>query len=214
MSSQHRCCCCCLSRATGVGHGHARVRSASGGCPIRSPCAAFRQCASGTQRRLRGRSHGPRSPTCATLCGTPSSRTEYRTFGHVSSRRIEARFGTLGRVDLHLRLTPRPASVHTEGRCKGPAPVHILEHATGFLSRLRKKVGEWQAQDIREAKERAAKAAREHPVTVNENADACGWIGIGVGIVGVALASATGGGSALISITGLGVSAGGALHEC
>jgi RHS repeat-associated protein len=91
---------------------------------------------------------------------------------------------------------------------------HYLEHATGFLSRLRKKVGEWHAQDIREAKERAAKAAREHPVTVNENADACGWIGIGVGIVGVALAPATGGGSALISIAGLGISSGGALHEC
>lgn len=92
---------------------------------------------------------------------------------------------------------------------------HYLEHATGFLRSIRKKVGEWRAQDIREAKERAAKAAREHPITVNENADACGWVGIGIGIVGVALAPATGGGSAaLISIAGLGISSGGALHEC
>jgi RHS repeat-associated protein len=91
---------------------------------------------------------------------------------------------------------------------------HYLERATGYLRRLRQKVGEWRAQDIREAKERAAQAAREHPVTVNENADACGWIGIGVGILGVALAPATGGGSALISVAGLGISTGGALHEC
>lgn len=65
---------------------------------------------------------------------TPSSRTEYRAFGHVSSRRIEARFGALGRVDLRLHLTPRSAAVYTEGRCKGPAPVHMEGTYSGVIA--------------------------------------------------------------------------------
>lgn len=40
---------------------------------------------------------------------TPSSKTEYWTRGSVSSRRIKARFGALGRINLRLRLTPLPS---------------------------------------------------------------------------------------------------------
>jgi len=65
---------------------------------------------------------------------TPSTRTDYLTLGHVSSRRIEARFGTLGRVDLRLRLTPRPVAVHTDPRCKGPAPVHMEGTYSGVIA--------------------------------------------------------------------------------
>jgi hypothetical protein len=65
---------------------------------------------------------------------TPTTRTDYRTRGHVSRRRIEARFGTLGRVDLRLRLTPRPAAVHTDPRCKGPAPVHMEGTYSGVIA--------------------------------------------------------------------------------
>lgn len=41
--------------------------------------------------------------------------------------------------------------------------LHYLEHANNFLERLQGKVNKWHAQDIREAQQRAARAAREHP---------------------------------------------------
>lgn len=65
---------------------------------------------------------------------TPSTRTDYRTLGHVSSRRIEARFGTLGRVDLRLHLTPLPGTLHAHPHCKGPAPVHMEGTYSGVIS--------------------------------------------------------------------------------
>lgn len=65
---------------------------------------------------------------------TPSSKTEYWTRGSVSSRRIKARFGTFGRIDLRLRLTPLPATVHTEKRCKGPAPVYMEGTYSGVIA--------------------------------------------------------------------------------
>jgi hypothetical protein len=54
----------------------------------------------------------------------PSSKTEYSTKGHVSSQRIKATFGTLGKIDVRLRLVPHPPDRPHEGRCKGRAPLY------------------------------------------------------------------------------------------
>jgi hypothetical protein len=54
----------------------------------------------------------------------PSSAIEYSTKGRVSSRRIEATFGTLGRIDVKLHLAPYPPDPPHKGRCKGRAPLY------------------------------------------------------------------------------------------
>jgi hypothetical protein len=52
--------------------------------------------------------------------------TEYSTTGRVSSRRIEADFGELGRIDIDVRLRPRHSEREPKQRnCKGPASVYI-----------------------------------------------------------------------------------------
>ena len=71
--------------------------------------------------------------------------------------------------------------------------LHYLEHATGFLERLQDKVNKWHAQDIREAQQRAAAAARGEHSAVNEDAHACKWIAEGSTIAGIALAPISGG---------------------
>lgn len=53
-----------------------------------------------------------------------SSTTEYSTNGRVTSQRIEAAFGTLGRVDVGLHLVRYPSDPSHKGRCKGRAPVY------------------------------------------------------------------------------------------
>lgn len=54
----------------------------------------------------------------------PSSTTEYSTKGRVSSRRIEAAFGTLGRINVRLHLVPLPSDPPHEGRCRGRSPLY------------------------------------------------------------------------------------------
>ena len=54
----------------------------------------------------------------------PSSSTEYSTTGHVSSRRIKATFGALGRIDVRMRLAPYQPDPPHRGRCKGRAPLY------------------------------------------------------------------------------------------
>jgi hypothetical protein len=57
------------------------------------------------------------------LDGTPLA-VEYSTDGRVSSHRIDARFGSLGRVKVKLRLNRRPLGAPHEGRCRGRAPIY------------------------------------------------------------------------------------------
>jgi len=57
------------------------------------------------------------------LDGTPLV-FEYSTHGHVNGRRIEARFGRSGRVNVKLRLIRRPLEKPHRGRCRGRAPVY------------------------------------------------------------------------------------------
>jgi hypothetical protein len=54
----------------------------------------------------------------------PSSTTEYSTKGRVSSRRIEADFGALGRIDVRLDLIRFGSDPFRKGRCKGRGPLY------------------------------------------------------------------------------------------
>lgn len=52
--------------------------------------------------------------------------TEYSTEGHVSSKRIEADLGDLGRIDIDVRLEPRYSEREPSQRnCKGPASIYV-----------------------------------------------------------------------------------------
>jgi RHS repeat-associated protein len=94
--------------------------------------------------------------------------------------------------------------------------LHYLERASNFLERIQSKVGKWQAQDIREIQQRAARAARQHPVEGNSNGHACGWIswGSGVAATGLALAPVTGGASFVVGIFSAGTGAGSLAGMC
>lgn len=52
--------------------------------------------------------------------------TEYSTKGRVSSKRIEADLGDLGRIDIDVRLRPRHSEREPLQRnCKGPASIYV-----------------------------------------------------------------------------------------
>lgn len=52
--------------------------------------------------------------------------TEYSTKGRVSSKRIEADFGELGRIDIEARLRPgRSYTSPPSKNCKGPATINV-----------------------------------------------------------------------------------------
>jgi hypothetical protein len=53
----------------------------------------------------------------------PSSTIEYSTKGRVTSRRIEADFGALGRIDVRLDLVRFGPGVFRQGHCKGHDPI-------------------------------------------------------------------------------------------
>lgn len=63
----------------------------------------------------------------------PSSTTEYSTKGRVSSRRIEADFGALGRVDVRLDLVRFRSAPSRKGRCRGPGPLYGLGTYRGMI---------------------------------------------------------------------------------
>ncbi len=54
----------------------------------------------------------------------PTSATEYSTKGRVSSRRIEATFSALGRIDVRLHLVRYPPDPSHKGRCRGRPPLY------------------------------------------------------------------------------------------
>ncbi len=94
--------------------------------------------------------------------------------------------------------------------------LRYLEHANDFRERLQDKVNRWQAEDIREAQQRAAKAARQEHSAVDENAHACGWIAWGSGAVatGLFLAPETGGTSFFVGIFAAATGAGDLAGQC
>ena len=52
--------------------------------------------------------------------------TEYSTKGHVSSKRIEADLGDLGRIAIDVHLRPRQSEQEPSRKnCKGPAPIYV-----------------------------------------------------------------------------------------
>lgn len=53
----------------------------------------------------------------------PSSTIEYSTKGYVSSRHIKADFGSLGKIDVRLRLTRFGPGVFRREHCKGRDPI-------------------------------------------------------------------------------------------
>jgi RHS repeat-associated protein len=92
--------------------------------------------------------------------------------------------------------------------------LHYLENASNFLERMRAKVGKWRAEDMQEARRRAAKAARAENPVIDQNANACGWIAWGSGIGSLALAPVSGGASFVVGILGVGTGAGDLADLC
>jgi hypothetical protein len=61
----------------------------------------------------------------------------YRAAGNVSSRRVEADFGALGRIDLRLDLQARGTGVpRLHGRCTGRAPYELFGRFHGNINFL------------------------------------------------------------------------------
>jgi RHS repeat-associated protein len=92
-----------------------------------------------------------------------------------------------------------------------------LQSAPRFLERMQAKVGKWHAEDIREMKKRAAEAAaKEQRGTIDQNANACGWIGWGAGAAatGLALSPATGGASFILGVFATGTGLGSLTGAC
>jgi hypothetical protein len=92
--------------------------------------------------------------------------------------------------------------------------LHYLEHAGNFLERMQSKVDKWQAKEMAEVQQRAAKAAAESHPFFHGEPSACSDVGVAAGLAGVAvgLAPETGGASAVIigaisAFTGIGSSA-------
>lgn len=94
--------------------------------------------------------------------------------------------------------------------------LHYLEHATNFLERMQNKVNKWHAQDIREMRERAAKAAAERHPFAHGEPTTCTDISAAYDFGGVAIAAApeTAGASLIIGAVGAGLSAVAASQVC
>jgi RHS repeat-associated protein len=91
--------------------------------------------------------------------------------------------------------------------------IQYLKSNPTYLKNMQAKVDRWKAEDIRELKEKAQKAAREG-VAGDNNAHACGWISLGADVAGLALAPVSGGASVVVSILGLGTGAGDLADLC
>lgn len=66
-----------------------------------------------------------------------SGTIEVSTNGHVSSQRIEADFGALGRIDLDLQLAHLGSEPSRVGRCKGRGPLHRVGTYRGTIEFVR-----------------------------------------------------------------------------
>jgi RHS repeat-associated protein len=87
--------------------------------------------------------------------------------------------------------------------------MHYLENATHFLERIQNKVNKWQAEDMKETRGRARRAAAEEArYDERSNGHACRWIAEGSTIAGIALAPVTFGGGFIVAILGAGTGAG------
>lgn len=86
--------------------------------------------------------------------------------------------------------------------------LNYLANNKMYLKNLQAKVGEWKAEEIRELRQRAAKAAREHPLG-DDNPGTCKWASYGAAGLGLALsAPVTAGGSIIVGILGFGTATG------
>jgi hypothetical protein len=69
-----------------------------------------------------------------TVEDTIFSVTEYSTEGRLSSQRIEADFGELGKIDIEIRLKPRQSYTFPPPRnCKGPATIEVPGTFSGSI---------------------------------------------------------------------------------
>ena len=91
--------------------------------------------------------------------------------------------------------------------------MHYLEHATGFVERLQKRVARWEAADLREMQERARKISSEESASVDE-AHGCSKAGLAIGGAGLMLGAASAGGGFVVSLGGFLVSAAGEAGFC
>jgi RHS repeat-associated protein len=91
--------------------------------------------------------------------------------------------------------------------------MHYLEHATGFVERLQKRVARWEAADLREMQEKARLASREEGAAVDEEGG-CSKAGLAFGAAGLVLGPASAGGGFVVSLGGLAIGALGEAGLC
>lgn len=91
-----------------------------------------------------------------------------------------------------------------------------LVHAGNYLQRWQKKIGDLEAQDMRELQARARNTSREARIDSDNNSHACSWMawGSGAAATGLALAPVTGGTSFVLGIFAAATGAGDLADLC
>jgi RHS repeat-associated protein len=86
--------------------------------------------------------------------------------------------------------------------------LHFLRHSTNFLERMQNKISKWHARDIREMRERAAKAAGGRHPFAHSTPTSCTDASVAYDFGGVAIAAApeTAGATLIIGAIGAGLS--------
>jgi RHS repeat-associated protein len=92
--------------------------------------------------------------------------------------------------------------------------LHYLESAPHFVERIQNKVARWKAQDIREMRRRAAKAAGAHRPFSHSEPSTCTDIAVASGGIALGLAPETLGGSVIVGAIGYFTGIGGAAEAC
>jgi RHS repeat-associated protein len=94
--------------------------------------------------------------------------------------------------------------------------MHYLEHSPKFLEQIQNKVDKWNAQNIREVRQRAARTAAEANPFSHSEPSACTDVGVSASFAGLAigLAPETGGASIIIGVIGAVTGVGAASNSC
>jgi RHS repeat-associated protein len=93
-------------------------------------------------------------------------------------------------------------------KAAGQKFIHYLLNRPTLLESIQRKVGRWTSEEMYELRRKALAAAEEAPTDADENGHACKWIAWGSGIASALAAPATGGGSLVFTILGVGTGAG------
>ncbi|HXR59984.1 MAG TPA: RHS repeat-associated core domain-containing protein, partial [Solirubrobacterales bacterium] len=107
------------------------------------------------------------------------------------------------------RKANKKRAILLEFKSKGAAErvVSYLTNNPLYLENLRAKVGRWKAEEMAELRAKAAREARENPIT-DTTGNGCTWVGLAAGVGGLALGPVSVGGGVVLGILGVGTSVG------